>query len=51
MNPYLAYSALIGAGLYGIEHKISLPDELKGNAYNQDAIERIPSSLHEAILT
>ena len=51
MNPYLAYSALIGAGLYGIEHKIPLPDELKGNAYNQDAIERIPSSLHEAILT
>lgn len=51
MNPYLAYSALIGAGLYGIEHKISLSEELKGNAYNQDDVERIPSSLHEAILT
>ncbi|OEL03261.1 glutamine synthetase family protein [Staphylococcus casei] len=51
MNPYLAYSALIGAGLYGIEHKIPLSEELKGNAYNQDDVERIPSSLHEAILT
>lgn len=51
MNPYLAYSALIGAGLYGIEHKIPLSQELKGNAYNQDDVERIPSSLHEAILT
>jgi len=49
MNPYLAYSALIGAGLYGIEHKIELPDELIGNAYEQDDIDRIPSSLHEAI--
>lgn len=50
MNPYLAYSALIGAGLYGIEHKIPLPAELKGNAYEQDSVDRIPSSLHEAIL-
>lgn len=49
MNPYLAYSALIGAGLYGIEHKIELPDELVGNAYEQEDIDRIPSSLHEAI--
>ncbi|MEB6227756.1 glutamine synthetase family protein [Mammaliicoccus sciuri] len=49
MNPYLAYSALIGAGLYGIEHKLELPDELLGNAYEQDKIDRIPSSLHEAI--
>ncbi|MDT3993869.1 glutamine synthetase family protein [Mammaliicoccus fleurettii] len=51
MNPYLAYSALIGAGLYGIENKIELTEELVGNAYEQDNIDRIPSSLHEAILT
>ncbi|RRR93203.1 glutamine synthetase, partial [Streptococcus pneumoniae] len=50
MNPYLAYSALIGAGLYGIDNKIPLSDELVGNAYEQDSITRIPSSLHEAIL-
>lgn len=49
MNPYLAYSALIGAGLYGIEHNIPLEDELKGNAYEKDSVDRIPSSLHEAI--
>ncbi|MEB7852974.1 glutamine synthetase [Staphylococcus equorum] len=51
MNPYLAYSALIGAGLYAIENKIELTEELVGNAYEQDNIDRIPSSLHEAILT
>ncbi|MFQ3888224.1 glutamine synthetase family protein [Staphylococcus shinii] len=50
MNPYLAYSALIGAGLYGIDNKIPLSEELLGNAYEQDSITRIPSSLHEAIL-
>lgn len=50
MNPYLAYAALIGAGLYGIEHKETLADELKGNAYEQNEVDRIPSSLHQAIL-
>ncbi|MBO1212317.1 glutamine synthetase [Staphylococcus nepalensis] len=50
MNPYLAYAALIGAGLYGIDNKIPLTEELVGNAYEQDNVDRIPSSLHEAIL-
>ncbi len=49
MNPYLAYSALIAAGLYGIEHKLELVDELKGNAYTSEQVPQIPSSLHEAI--
>ncbi|MCO4328670.1 glutamine synthetase family protein [Staphylococcus hyicus] len=49
MNPYLAYSALIGAGLYGIEHQLELPKELKGNAYLNQSVKQIPSSLHEAI--
>ncbi|WP_261370700.1 type I glutamate--ammonia ligase [Staphylococcus agnetis] len=49
MNPYLAYSALIGAGLYGIEHQLELPEELKGNAYLNQSVKQIPSSLHEAI--
>ena len=33
MNAYLAYAAEVGAGLYGIEHKIEPPAEYKGNGY------------------
>ncbi|WP_408009240.1 glutamine synthetase family protein [Pseudalkalibacillus sp. A8] len=49
MNPYLAYTALVGAGLYGIEQKLELGPECKGNAYKDEKIPRIPGSLYEAI--
>ena len=48
VNPYLAFSALIAAGLYGIENELELPPALEGNAYESDA-ERFPHSLREAI--
>jgi glutamine synthetase len=48
VNPYLAFAALIAAGLYGIEHALELPPPLEGNAYESDA-ERFPSSLREAV--
>ncbi len=47
-NPYLAFAALIAAGLYGIEHELEPPPALEGNAYESDA-ERFPSTLREAI--
>ena len=47
-NPYLAFSALLGAGLYGIEHELELGPALEGNAYISDA-ERFPHALREAI--
>jgi glutamine synthetase len=47
-NPYLAFAALLAAGLHGIEHGLELPPPLEGNAYESDA-ERFPSSLREAI--
>jgi glutamine synthetase len=47
-NPYLAFAALLAAGLYGIEHELELPPALEGNAYESDA-ERFPHSLLEAI--
>jgi glutamine synthetase len=47
-NPYLAFAALLAAGLYGIENKLDLPPGLEGNAYESDA-ERFPHSLREAI--
>ena len=47
-NPYLAFAALIAAGLHGIENELELPPPLEGNAYESDA-ERFPHSLREAI--
>src|SRR5919109_1102148 len=48
VNPYLAFAALLAAGLYGIEQELELPPPLEGNAYESDA-ERFPHSLREAI--
>ena len=31
-NPYLALAAALGAGIYGIEHKLALPPVIEGNA-------------------
>lgn len=49
INPYLAYTAMIGSGLYGIKHQIEPPAELKGNAYDADNVPRVPTSLQEAL--
>jgi glutamine synthetase len=48
VNAYLAFAALLAAGLYGIENELQLPPPLEGNAYESDA-ERFPHSLREAI--
>jgi len=47
-NAYLAFAALLAAGLYGIERELQLPPPLEGNAYESDA-RRFPHSLREAI--
>jgi glutamine synthetase len=47
-NPYLAFAALLAAGLYGIEEKLELAPALEGNAYVSDA-KRFPHALREAI--
>jgi glutamine synthetase len=49
VNPYLAFAALIAAGLHGISQGLELPPPLEGNAYESSA-ERFPSSLREAIV-
>jgi glutamine synthetase len=48
VNPYLAFAALIAAGLHGIERGLEPAPPLEGNAYESDA-ERFPSTLREAI--
>ena len=47
-NPYLAFAAVIAAGLHGIEQGLALPPALEGNAYESDA-DRFPHSLREAV--
>ncbi|MFY0543504.1 glutamine synthetase family protein [Brevibacillus sp. H7] len=49
INPYLAYSAMIGSGLLGIQQKLPLPEEWKGNAYSARGVPRVPYSLYEAM--
>ncbi len=49
VNPYLALAASIAAGLYGIDHELSLPDAYTRNAYEATEVPRIPSTLVEAI--
>ncbi|MDJ0463288.1 glutamine synthetase family protein [Streptomyces sp. H27-C3] len=47
VNPHLAVAGLVAAGLYGIEHKLELPEVCTGNAYTGD-YEHVPLSLREA---
>ena len=49
MNAYLTYAAMVGAGLYGIRHKIEPPAEYKGNGYVATGCDRMPRALYEAI--
>ena len=48
-NPYLAFAAMLAAGLDGIENKTDPGPELKGNAYEAGEAEPFPSSLREAV--
>ncbi|GIX13819.1 MAG: glutamine synthetase [Paracoccaceae bacterium] len=48
LNPYLAYAALLAAGLAGIEGGYELEPEFRGDAYSGRGRE-IPRSLREAI--
>ena len=47
VNPYLALSAIIAAGLHGIDQGLELEPPFEGNAYESDK-PRVPETLHEA---
>jgi glutamine synthetase len=48
VNPYLAFAALIAAGLQGIEQELEPPPAVEGNAYESD-VERFPATMNQAI--
>ncbi|MFJ4865676.1 glutamine synthetase family protein [Streptomyces sp. NPDC088748] len=47
VNPYLAVSGLVAAGLYGIENRLELPEACGGNAYTAEYA-HVPATLREA---
>jgi glutamine synthetase len=47
VNPYLAFAAMIAAGLHGIDEELALEDAFVGNAYLADK-DRVPTTLRDA---
>jgi glutamine synthetase len=48
-NPYLAFAALLAAGLHGIEQELEHGPAFTGNAYVGQDIPEIPKTLREAL--
>ncbi|MGO1120069.1 glutamine synthetase family protein [Rhodovibrionaceae bacterium A322] len=48
-NPYLAFAAMIAAGLNGIEKNMELPPVLAGNVYENKRAQDVPKTLRDAI--
>jgi glutamine synthetase len=48
LNPYLAFSGLIAAGLAGIEEKLTLDAPHSGDAYHGAKLPEVPKTLREA---
>jgi glutamine synthetase len=48
LNPYLAFAALIAAGISGIENKMELEAPFVGDAYGGKDVREIPRTLRDA---
>jgi glutamine synthetase len=48
LNPYMALSAIIAAGLYGVSEALELEDPYIGNAYLATDKPRLPTTLRDA---
>jgi glutamine synthetase len=48
LNPYMAISAIIAAGLHGVDAKLKLEPMFEGNAYNATDKPRLPTTLRDA---
>ena len=48
LNPYLAFAALIAAGIDGIEQNLELEDAYEGDAYAGSELREVPKTLREA---
>jgi glutamine synthetase len=48
LNPYLALSAIIAAGLHGVANELQLEPAYQGNAYHATDKPRLPTTLRDA---
>ena len=48
-NPYLAYAALIAAGLHGIDNELELAAPYEGNIYEAEQVPDVAKTLREAL--
>lgn len=48
-NPYLAYAAMLVAGMAGIEEGLDCGDDYRGNAYTDPKLVALPKSLGDAV--
>ena len=48
-NPYLAYAALLAAGLDGLERELEPGPAFEGDVYAAEGLPKVPGSLREAI--
>jgi glutamine synthetase len=49
LNPYLAFAALLAAGMAGIEEKLELAAPNTGDAYAGEKLPEVPKTLREAL--
>ncbi|MEO6396508.1 MAG: glutamine synthetase family protein [Devosia sp.] len=50
LNPYLAFAALLAAGLKGIEDKLTLEPQFSGDAYTGKKLREVHKTLRDAIV-
>jgi glutamine synthetase len=49
VNPYLAFAALLAAGLHGIDERLELEPAFSGDAYKSAVVPSVPRTLHDAV--
>jgi glutamine synthetase len=47
-NPYLAYAAMLAAGMAGVEEQLDCGDAYHGNAYIDPKLKALPATLRDA---
>ncbi|OBJ42237.1 hypothetical protein A5630_21255 [Mycolicibacterium mucogenicum] len=48
-NAYLVLAAMLAGGLWGIENELDPGEPYRGNAYADEALDRVPATLAEAV--
>ncbi len=49
VNPYVAFAAMLAAGLHGVEKELECPPAFSGDAYRAAELPSVPKTLHEAV--